>query len=247
LKRITVVFENEWLLVLDKPAGLAVQGGEGVKVSLDELLAGEYSPRPLLVHRLDRDTSGLVLVAKNREAAGVLAPLFSGKGGEKRIRKRYAAVCAGVFARKKGDIRERLVVRGSERDALTSYTVMEENGKFSLAGLEPGTGRMHQIRRHLARLGNPVLGDDKYGDFSLNKRLGKTAGLRRLLLHAAGLGIPPLPLFGISRPLDLEAPLPGYFAEFCEAEFPGCSGVRFPSAPSQPPWPEQSEASFRYR
>ncbi|MDR1287355.1 MAG: RluA family pseudouridine synthase [Treponema sp.] len=220
MKRVTVVFENEWLLILNKPAGLAVQGGKGVKVSLDELLAAEYSPRPLLVHRLDRDTSGLVLVARNREAAGILAPLFSGKEGEK-IRKRYVAVCAGVFARKEGDIRERIFVRGSERDALTSYTVLEDNGEFSLAALELRTGRMHQIRRHLARLGNPVLGDGKYGDFSLNKRLGKTMGLRRLLLHAAALGLPPLPRLGIFRPLGAQAPLPGYFAEFCEREFPG--------------------------
>jgi 23S rRNA pseudouridine955/2504/2580 synthase len=211
LKRITVLFENDHLLILNKPAGLAVQGGKGIKVSLDDLLAEEYSPRPLLVHRLDKDTSGIILVAKNRDAAGILAPLFAGRAG---VEKHYLAICAASFAQKSGDIREKLSIRGMEKEALTSYVCTGENGEYSMAELELGTGRMHQIRRHLARLGNPVLGDDKYGDFSLNKKLRKTMDLRRLLLHASRLVIFPLPRLGLKEALDINSPPPDYFGPF---------------------------------
>jgi 23S rRNA pseudouridine955/2504/2580 synthase len=211
LKRITVLFENDHLLILNKPAGLAVQGGKGIKVSLDDLLAEAYSPRPLLVHRLDKDTSGIILVAKNRGAAGTLAPLFEERTG---VKKHYLAVCAGSFARKSGNIQERLLIRGLEKEALTSYVCTGENGEYSRAELELGSGRTHQIRRHLARLGNPVLGDDKYGDFSLNRRLRKTMDLRRLLLHASRIVVAPLPRLGLKEALDVQSPPPDYFGPF---------------------------------
>jgi 23S rRNA pseudouridine955/2504/2580 synthase len=211
LKRVTVLFENDHLLILDKPAGLAVQGGKGIQVSLDDLLAEEYSPRPLLVHRLDKDTSGIILVAKNRDAAGILAPLFEERTS---VGKHYLAICAGSFARKNGTIREKLSIRGLEKEALTSYVCTGENGAYSRVELEPGSGRMHQLRRHLAGLGNPVLGDDKYGDFSLNKKFRKTMNLRRLLLHASRIVIAPLPRLGLKEVLDLKSPPPGYFGPF---------------------------------
>jgi 23S rRNA pseudouridine955/2504/2580 synthase len=220
MKNIKVLFENEQCLALNKPAGLAVQGGEGVGSSLDTLLAAEYSPRPLLVHRLDKDTSGVILVAKTREAAALFSRLFaersaSGKdaGG---IQKYYLAVCAGKPDREEGDITETLTIRGRPLEARTSYRCLRSNlsdssGEYSLLELELGTGRMHQIRRHLAMTGTPILGDDKYGDFRLNKRLKKERALKRLLLHAARLIIP-ASLCGF--PLDVSAPLPEYFAEF---------------------------------
>jgi 23S rRNA pseudouridine955/2504/2580 synthase len=225
LKRIDVLFENECCLVLNKPAGLAVQGGEGVGASLDALLAGEYSPRPLLVHRLDKDTSGVILVAKNREAAARFSALFSGEPlpgmAGRGVMKQYLALCAGIPQPPEGLIREDLEIRGAVKKSETRYRVL---GSASLSGvdaldcaaleLELGTGRMHQIRRHLAHIGHPILGDDKYGDFALNKALRKATGLKHLLLHASRLVIPPAAFPG---GIDATAPLPSYFTPFCSA------------------------------
>jgi 23S rRNA pseudouridine955/2504/2580 synthase len=212
LKNVAVLFENDRCLVLDKPAGLAVQGGEGVGASLDSLLAAEYSPRPLLVHRLDKDTSGVILVAKSREAAALFSAIFARRetAPGQEIHKQYLAVCAGSFTEGGGAIETDLEVRGSARKAITFYKCLC-SGEFSLLELELGTGRMHQIRRHLASIGHPVLGDDKYGDFALNKRLRKERGLRRLLLHSSRLSIPEA-LCGF--PLDVGAALPDCFGAF---------------------------------
>jgi 23S rRNA pseudouridine955/2504/2580 synthase len=217
MKNITLLFENDQCLVLDKPAGLAVQGGRGVAVSLDSLLAAEYSPRPLLVHRLDRDTSGLILVAKTREAAARFSALFAretpaGAG----VQKLYLGICAGRPAPPSGVIETELEVRSALRRARTFYRCLDRgpegrDGEFSLLELELGTGRTHQIRRHLASIGCPILGDDKYGDFSLNKRLRKERSLKRLLLHSARLVIPE-ELCGF--PLDVSARPPDYFEAF---------------------------------
>jgi 23S rRNA pseudouridine955/2504/2580 synthase len=214
MSRVEVLFEDEYCLVLNKPAGLAVQGGEGVGASLDELLAAEWPTRPLLVHRLDKDTSGVILVAKNREAAARFSALFAGEGtGERGIVKQYVAVCAGLPRPAEGSIDLDLEIRGAAKESHTSYRTLgsgtlDATGErdYALLELELGTGRMHQIRRHLAKIGHPVLGDDKYGNFSLNKELRKAMGLKRLLLHASRLCVPP----GI----DVSAPLPDYFGPY---------------------------------
>lgn len=214
LKNPEICFENDLCLVLNKPAGLAVQGGEGIKNSLDRLLEREYG-RPLnLVHRLDKDTSGLILVAKNREAASLFAGIFAARKGNGMV-KRYLACCAGNPESEKGSIRTDLESRGKSRASETFFRLLGGGpcaGKpCSLLELELGTGRTHQIRRHLAMTGIPVLGDDKYGDFSANRFFRKNAGLRHLLLHASRLIIPPA-LAGFS--LDVSAPLPPYFEDF---------------------------------
>jgi 23S rRNA pseudouridine955/2504/2580 synthase len=218
MKNITLLFENDRCLVLDKPAGLAVQGGRGVGVSLDSLLAAEYSPRPLLIHRLDKDTSGLILVAKTREAAARFSALFARESpaGEG-VQKLYLGICAGRPNPPSGVIETDLEVRSALRRARTFYRCLDQGpgrGEFSLLELELGTGRTHQIRRHLAAIGHPILGDDKYGDFSLNKRLRKERGLKRLLLHSARLVIPEA-LCGF--PLDVSARAPDYFEGFLRA------------------------------
>ncbi|MDR2186145.1 MAG: RluA family pseudouridine synthase [Treponema sp.] len=232
LKRISLLFENDDYLVLNKPAGLPVQGGTGVGASLDALLAEEWSPPPLLVHRLDKDTSGIILAAKNRSAAGRFSAFLQAR----RIGKRYLAVCAGRPRPGRGTIRISLAAGGREKEAETAYVrlsggafksglgvtrnaVMEDAGgetaapmtAYSLLELTLGTGRMHQIRRHLAQIGNPILGDGKYGNFPLNKTLRRTMGLKRMLLHASRLLLPP-ELTG--RALEIEAPVPDYFAPF---------------------------------
>jgi 23S rRNA pseudouridine955/2504/2580 synthase len=216
---IEILFENDDCLVLNKPAGLAVQGGEGVGVSLDTLLREMREPRPLLVHRLDKETSGLILAAKGRQAAARFSALLARREG---IRKVYLAVCAGEPSPESGLITTEIPTPGGMRKAETAYTRrgggalpggteyrVRTGGRYSVLELEPGTGRMHQIRRHAAYLGCPILGDDKYGDFSLNRDLRKSRGLRRLLLHASRLVIDESAL---GYRLDLTAPLPGYFS-----------------------------------
>jgi 23S rRNA pseudouridine955/2504/2580 synthase len=207
LKQLDIIYEDNSCIVINKPAGLAVQGGKGVGVSLDSVLAESRPQRPLLVHRLDRDTSGLILVAKTREEARRFSRLL---GAERAVIKRYLAVCKGRPAETEGVIRAELDVRGAAKSSETHYRLLSISGggEFSLLELELGTGRMHQIRRHLALAGNPVLGDDKYGDFNLNHQLRRTIKLRNLLLHASRLIIPEA---AGNRRLDLSAPLPGYF------------------------------------
>ncbi|MDR2133819.1 MAG: RNA pseudouridine synthase [Treponema sp.] len=237
MKRIDILYEDSFCMVLNKPSGLAVQGGRGVAVSLDSILAEEFRPRPLLVHRLDRDTSGCILVAKNREAAAFFSRLFGGEkpsgtggrpsGGQGRggagLVKQYLAVCAGRPPDESGVIRLELEIRGRGKKSETRYRRLSGGplpgaapraGEYSLLEIEPGTGRMHQIRRHLAQTGIPVLGDDKYGNFRLNRELRGAMNLRRLLLHAFRLVIPAL---GDFPGLSAAAPLPGYFQPFCES------------------------------
>ncbi|MDR2923052.1 MAG: RluA family pseudouridine synthase [Treponema sp.] len=228
--RLDIVYEDNSCIVINKPAGLAVQGGKGISVSLDSILAGSRQQRPLLVHRLDRDTSGLILAAKNRAAAAVYSRLLGGggggtaAGGHRAVVKRYMAMCKGRPARDEGTISLDLEIRGVKKKSETLYRLIENfEGAYSLLELELGTGRMHQIRRHLALTGSPVLGDGKHGDFSLNHLLRKTMKLNKLLLHAARLIIPE----GPDNPrLDLEAPLPEYFGQFINRVREQGSGTR---------------------
>jgi len=215
LKRLDVVYEDNSCIVINKPAGLAVQGGKGIGVSLDSILTQTWPQRPLLVHRLDRDTSGLVLVAKTRTAAAEFSRLLREDGGPagKTVIKRYQAVCKGKPPQPEGVIKADLAIHGAVKKSATSYRLISGMEDFSLVELELGTGRMHQIRRHLAMIGNPVLGDDKYGDFDLNHKLRKTMKLHHLLLHASCLIIPQMP-DGLS--LNVTAPLPEYFQPFVD-------------------------------
>jgi 23S rRNA pseudouridine955/2504/2580 synthase len=216
MKGITVLFEDDEILILDKPSGLAVQGGAGVGVSLDALLAAERNPAPLLVHRLDKDTSGVILTAKTKAAAGKYSALL--RSGA--LEKRYLALCAGRTP-EKGLIQGELEMRGKRKTAETRYWRLDEgklpresaaNRDYAVSFLEISlaTGRMHQIRRHLAGAGFPLLGDDKYGDFSLNKILRKS-GLKKLLLHASSITLK------LSKgSFTVNAPLPEHFLRFLE-------------------------------
>ena len=221
MKHIEVLFENDECVVLNKPAGLPVQGGAGVGLSLDSILRNpENRLEPavhldggrqlLLTHRLDRDTSGVLLAAKGREAAAKFSALFA--SGREAVRKRYLAVCAGHPLPESGIITVTLDIRGRAKTAETGYTrlsggVLPCGGEFSLMELELGTGRTHQIRRHLRQIGCPVLGDDKYGDFALNRALRKQGAVKRLLLHASRLVI-------ADAGIDVSAPPPDCFTGF---------------------------------
>lgn len=216
VKNIETLYEDNFIIIVNKPAGLSVQGGKEINSSLDKILAQIRSPAPLLVHRLDKDTSGVLLAAKGRESAARFSGLLSRKAV-----KQYVAVCAGCPEKTDGVITQELLVHGKMRNSKTKYKVIKkgilevpktaagapDNIEFSVLELELGTGRMHQIRRHLAMIGNPILGDDKYGDFSLNKRL-KKSGVKRLLLHASRLKI------NDEINIDVSAPLPQYFDYF---------------------------------
>jgi len=208
-------------MVLNKPSGLSVQGGAGIKVSLDSILSERIKPRPLLVHRLDRDTSGVILVAKTKEAAGSFSALFA---KSRTITKLYQGLCSGVIEPAEGVIKLSLDVRGKgrgriEKESETNYKLLSSGNMgetlCALLELKLGTGRMHQIRRHLALIGHPLLGDDKYGDFALNKKLKAQVGLKSLCLHASRLVIPVLPGL-LPDGLDVTAEPPESFSRFLE-------------------------------
>ena len=227
--KLEIIHEDDVCIVINKPAGLAVQGGKGVKNSLDRILAETRSPPPLLVHRLDKDTSGLILVAKTRESAARFSRLFGEDRNPPRqasskvpspkpgIVKQYIAICLGCPVKKTGIINIELEIRGGMKKSETKYKVLKsgdlEGTEFSVLELELCTGRMHQIRRHLSMTGNPILGDDKYGDFASNKIFRKSIRLNKLLLHSYRIVIPSA---ADGFHLDLCAPPPEYFTMFTE-------------------------------
>jgi len=213
VKNIEILHEDALSIIVNKPAGLSVQGGKDIKTSLDKLL-NEYlkdsNTRAYLVHRIDKDTSGVILAAKTSEAAAGFSRIF---GERRKVVKIYTAVCAGIPRENKGIINDELMIRGSLKKSQTGYKLIksgkieEAEQEYSLLELDLETGRMHQIRRHLSLFGNPILGDDKYGDFTLNKKLRKTTGLKRLLLHACRLVIKEFDI-------DITAPAPIYFNRY---------------------------------
>ena len=215
VKKLEIIYEDQFCLAINKPAGLPVQGGKGIGISLDMILKKNFNKPYFLVHRLDKDTSGLIVAAKSREAAENFSHLLNCRenSAQKKITRIYTAMCKGKTADKKGIITADLAIRGIEKKCETRFWVLQSSAGpdfFSLLKLELGTGRTHQIRRHLAFMGNPVLGDDKFGDFKLTHELRKTIKLRNLLLHASQIIIPETQY---SMQLNLTAPLPAYFQQ----------------------------------
>jgi 23S rRNA pseudouridine955/2504/2580 synthase len=191
---LPVLFEDEHLLAVDKPSGLAVHGGSGIAHgAIERLRASRPQARFLeLVHRLDRETSGVLLLAKKRSALTALHAQLR----ERDFDKRYLAAVAGRWRDQKRRVRvslrkyvtregeRRVAVDGDGQEADTVFRLVSRGPEASLLEAELLTGRTHQIRVHLAHVGHPILGDDKYGDFELNKRLARE-GLKRMFLHAA--------------------------------------------------------------
>lgn len=209
--RTRVLFSDDRIIVLDKPAGLAVQGGTGTTMHLDAMLDAlrfGAAERPRLVHRLDRDTSGVLVLARDAATARHLTGLFRGRDME----KVYWALVAGIPTPPEGRIEMALEKRGGRgaekmrqsdegQHAVTDFRVLERHGKrVAWLDLRPRTGRTHQLRAHCAAIGTPILGDGKYG--------GRDAFLpdlpRRLHLHARSLSFPD-PETG--RTLSFTAPL----------------------------------------
>jgi len=222
---LPVVYEDASLLVVDKPSGVAVHGGSGVSYGVIESLRASRPEAKMLelAHRLDRDTSGLLIVAKKRSALVELHRMLR----EGQIEKIYVAAVKGRPAQKEFDIREalhkyvnakgerRVTVKEGGMEAVTKVRVLASGDEASFVQLRLLTGRTHQIRVHLAHAGHPVLGDDKYGDFERNRKVAKQ-GVKRLLLHARRLAFTH-PAEG--KRLRLESPLPADMTAFVESSF----------------------------
>lgn len=213
--RSLVIHEDDQVIVFDKPSGLAVQGGGGVSRSLDGLLAAfakSNGKRPRLVHRLDRGTSGVVIVARTQPAAAFLSEEFASR----RAKKTYLALVRGAFPEAEQGVIDSALVRVEEagrprmilakpgrkgaQAAVTDWKVLAQNGDAGLIEARPQTGRMHQIRVHLASAGMPILGDRLYGTGA--------DGAPRLMLHASRLEI----AHPSGKTMVFEAPLPDDFA-----------------------------------
>jgi 23S rRNA pseudouridine955/2504/2580 synthase len=209
-----VIYQDDALLVIDKPSGQAVHGGSGVSLGVIEQLRLELPQARFLelAHRLDKETSGVLILALKRSALVELHRML--RAGE--IRKHYLALATGPWRdplrhvklplqRYLNEAGERRVAVDDEgQRAHTIFRLRERYEGFSLLEAELKTGRTHQIRVHLAALGHAIAGDDKYGDAAMNKSL-KKQGLRRMFLHAASLEMAH-PLTG--ELLAFEAPLP---------------------------------------
>lgn len=213
---LPIIFEDDALLAIDKPEGIAVHGGSGVSFGVIEALRRQRPQAKFLelAHRLDRETSGILLVGKKRLALTALHDMFRehGAGAD----KRYLVLVKGRWMNStqhaKFPLYKYLTECGERRVSVDpqgkpSHTVFRLLARWPEASLleaQLKTGRTHQIRVHLAHLGFPILGDEKYGDFALNKRL-KPAGLKRMALHAWRMGFRhPL----TATPMECVAPLP---------------------------------------
>lgn len=226
---LPLLFEDEALLVVNKPAGIAVHGGSGVSFGVIEALRRQRPQARFLelAHRLDRETSGILLVGKKRSALVTLHDMFreggiggSGRGADKRylvlVKGRWMDPVRNVrlpllkYLLESGERRVRVAEEG--KVSHTVFRLLARWGHFSLLEAELKTGRTHQIRVHLAYLGFPIAGDEKYGDFALNKALPRD-GLKRMFLHAWKMTLPH-PVGGES--LALEAPLPEALQRFLQ-------------------------------
>jgi 23S rRNA pseudouridine955/2504/2580 synthase len=214
-----ILYEDDHVLVLNKPFGLAVQGGTGTKRHIDGILAGmadRFGDRPRLVHRLDRDTTGVLLIAKYRDAAAKLGRVFQTRSAA----KTYWALVKGVPKPPQGKVAAALVkASGPEGDrvrkaepgeqdkamhATTHYSVIDRVAhKAAWVSLKPVTGRQHQLRAHMALIGHPIVGDNKYGAADVLVDSGIDT---KLHLHARRLVLPHP--FVPGTKIDVTAPLP---------------------------------------
>ena len=215
-----ILYEDDALLALNKPSGVAVHGGSGVSFGVIEQMrrARPQAKFLELVHRLDRETSGVLLLAKKRSALTAMHEIMREGNSD----KRYYTLVLGQWRNAKQHVRlplhkfdtpqgeKRVMVREDGQASHTIFTLLKSWLEFSLLEAQLKTGRTHQIRVHLSHLGFPIAGDDKYGDFARNRELMKQ-GLKRMFLHAHSISFSH-PLTG--EPLHITAPLPQELEKF---------------------------------
>jgi 23S rRNA pseudouridine955/2504/2580 synthase len=225
-----IVYEDDAMLVINKPAGFAVHGGSGVSRGVIEQLRLERPQAKFLelVHRLDRDTSGVLMLAKKRSALVALHEAIRNNHMDKRYvmmvhgewteKKKHVTLDLQKYVTNEGERRVNVVtdpskdVQGAAQISETIFYLTKNYGEYSLLEAKLITGRTHQLRVQLAHLGFPILGDDKYGNFTLNKQLHKR-GLKRMFLHSAETNIRH-PLTG--EKLKLQAALPPELKKFIQ-------------------------------
>ena len=213
-----IIFENNHILVINKPAGLAVHAGSGVDYGvIDAMRLLRPADDIELVHRLDRDTSGCLLLARHRQALLAMQVILQ----DKSISKKYNAAVKGNWQRDLTEIshalkkihlsngERRMRVDAAGKQALSRIKLLHGGGLFSLIRVELVTGRTHQIRVHCQAEGHPIAGDDKYGDTEFNRAMRKL-GVRRLMLHASSLE---LPAGKYTPETVINAPLPAEFEQ----------------------------------
>ena len=224
-KKLKILYEDDWLMAVDKPSGMAVHTGSGITSgTLVDYVRAYLGPRAERngftaspAHRLDRETSGVILVAKRRPAMVHFTEVFT----HGHPAKRYLALVKGRMPRDEGVVdlplaehqqtAESKARRGvNMQEAVTRYRVVRQSGDAALLDCLIETGRTHQIRRHLAAIGHPVAGDRKYGDFAFNREVRTRWGLKRLFLHARRIDFPHPEH---QRKMSVEAALPSELAD----------------------------------
>ena len=227
MKDVSIIFENDEILLVNKESGVSVQGGAGIAHPLDEEIPKQLGYKIYLVHRLDKETAGILIVAKTSAAAAKWTKLIQ----TEQVKKVYTAVCFdlplinGKHA-KKGCLTGTVEAHGRSQNAELFFEVetsakekissintetnevSEKEIELSKIRITLGTGRMHQIRIQMAKAGAPLAGDDKHGNFKLNK-IARKAGIKKLQLAATKLTIPVE-----GKPRTFEIPLPEHFKIF---------------------------------
>lgn len=232
MSKFSIIFQNDEILLVLKPAGTAVQGGQGVAHPLDDELSKQLGYRIHLVHRLDKETEGILIVAKTPQAASKWTKLIAGDS----VKKEYYALCLGVPVvngkkSMKGVLKGSVEAHGRVQVAETFFDVVASREvmiplaegdvdsvlskvTLSLVHIVLGTGRMHQIRIQMAKAMCPLCGDDQHGDFKLNKKIRKL-GIRKLCLASTKITIPvdgSLKVFEIPMPSHMQKPVDEYLS-----------------------------------
>ena len=203
----SLIEDNDEFIVINKKAGVSVQGGTKSKNNLIDIFSNSNlfkNTKPYSVHRLDKETSGVMIIAKNYNSAKLLTSLFR----LRKVHKTYLAICHGILKNKKGEIRGNLVKYEKEKKiselAITNYNVISSNNFFSFLELKPITGRKHQLRKQLSFMGNPIVGDVKY-----NIIKSKNKDQKKLMLHSYKIK------FLINnKKFNFKAKLPDYFDDY---------------------------------
>ena len=203
----SLIEDNDEFIVINKKSGVSVQGGTKSKNNLIDIFSNSNlfkDTKPYSVHRLDKETSGVMIIAKNYNSAKLLTSLFR----LRKVHKTYLAICHGIFKNKKGEIRGNLIKYEKEKKiselAITNYNVISSNNFFSFVELKPITGRKHQLRKQLSFMGNPIVGDIKY-----NIIKSKNKDQKKLMLHSYKIK------FLINnKKFNFKAELPDYFNDY---------------------------------